>query len=261
MDEKIKATGKNVLLVEGVDDVMAFGLFLDKVHPGQWERDWVVADAGNKKLVLDMLQHEPNWIGVVDRDEWASDIIRKKEQELANLMVLPRFCLENYLILSSELWSAFPQRQRDKIAGGENELHTLLTAEKTKWLRHGVLWSVINPLWEGLRSLGFKEDLLDPDISLNDDKIKTKLNDWHDYLNPDAIYLKFTDKLEQVEPLSESEHYRYWINGKKFYKQVVNQTLNQLLGQKDSDDRKKDIFRTLPAPDELTTLWHKMNLT
>jgi len=76
-ETNIGASEKRVLIVEGVDDVSGFSLFLDKVS-ANWEDHWVIAGAGNKKMVLNILKKEPDWIGVVDRDEWANDTIMAK---------------------------------------------------------------------------------------------------------------------------------------------------------------------------------------
>ena len=258
-ETNVGASGKRVLIVEGVDDISGFSLFLDKVSVN-WEDHWVIAGAGNKKMVLNILKKEPDWIGIVDRDEWTNDIIEQKQQELPNLWILPRFCLENYLIHPEELWQALPEIQQNKIEGSVDELHQQLVQNFNKWIRHGVLWSVINPLWMGLRSLGFKEALLNPDISLDDDQIQDKLNEWHRYLDPNTIYQQFIDRLDEVNQLPESEHFKNWIHGKVFYQQVVDTTLNILLGQKDSSERKISILRALPLPDDLTPLWQKMGL-
>lgn len=48
--KNVGASGKRVLLVEGPDDVDAFGVFLDNKHPG-WEAHWVLAHAGKKEFV------------------------------------------------------------------------------------------------------------------------------------------------------------------------------------------------------------------
>ncbi len=258
-ETNVGASGKRVLIVEGMDDVSGFSLFLDKVSVN-WEDNWVIAGAGNKKMVLNILKKEADWIGIVDRDEWTSVIIEQKQQELPNLWVLPRFCLENYLIYPEELWQALPEIQQNKIVGSMDELHQKLVQNFDKWLRHGVLWSVINPLWVGLRSLGFKEALLNPNISLDGNQIQDKLDEWHNYLDPNRIYQQFIDRLDVVNQLPESDHFKRYIHGKEFYKQVVDSTLNDLLGQKSSSERKISILRELPLPDDLMPLWQKMGL-
>lgn len=90
------ATGRRVLLVEGTDDVTAFQNFLSRKFP-TWEQGWILAPAGSKKNVLEALTLEANWLGVVDCDAWTDEQIAEKRRNLANLLVLPRFCIESYL--------------------------------------------------------------------------------------------------------------------------------------------------------------------
>ena len=71
--EQVGQTGKRVLLVEGTDDVDAYRIFLSNKFP-QWEQAWAMAHMGNKKQVLAGLALEPNWLGLVDRDEWSEEV-------------------------------------------------------------------------------------------------------------------------------------------------------------------------------------------
>jgi len=79
---------------------------LDKKFGSEWEKQWAVAPTGGKMILLGVLAKEPEWIGLVDRDEWTEDTIEKKKAELPTLHILPRFCLENYLIQPTEIWSS-----------------------------------------------------------------------------------------------------------------------------------------------------------
>ncbi|MEA3241755.1 MAG: hypothetical protein U9P37_09335, partial [Pseudomonadota bacterium] len=201
----------------------------------------------DKNRVFEILPKRKGWIGVVDRDEWTEDVIAEKLKEYDNLWVLPRFCIDNYLIIPEELWSAFPPKQRDKVAGGQATLTSRITSDLDRWVAHGVLWSVANPLWEGLRSLGFKDDLLNPEIALNEQKIKETLANWHNFLEPDQIWEKFQKKHNTVSQLDIENKLRRWVHGKKFYEGVVNHVLNDLLGQKVTSERKISIFRHSPV--------------
>lgn len=258
-DEKVGQTGKRVLLVEGSDDVDVYGILLDRRFGTDWERDWILADTGKKEFVLDILAKESAWLGLVDRDEWPQGMIEQKQIKLPNLMVLPRFCMESYLINPDELWAAFPPKQQAEIKGGLAQLRTELLADKDKWVRHGVLWSVINPLWSGLRALGFKEVLLDIDTAQDDDRIKETLQEWHDYLDPQHIFTTFQNLLDDVIQKSESEQLRLWMHGKEFYRSHVHQVLNRHLGQTSAEDRMRDLFKTL-QPNDLEPVWREMGL-
>ncbi|MET4162894.1 hypothetical protein ABIE61_002755 [Marinobacterium sp. MBR-111] len=258
-EQKVGNSNRRVLVVEGADDVQAFELMLAKLAP-DWNTNWVLAHAGKKAAVLEIIQREPSWIGVVDRDEWDSEKIAQLEVEQLNLCILPRYCIENYLIVPSELWDALPPKQQAKIPGGQQELREKILRELDKWVRHGVLWSVVNPLWEGLRSRGFKEALLAVDVATNDEEILRILNDWHSYLTPDEIWSRYQTRLRAVEPKSVEQKLTLHIHGKLFYEQVVNPILNQLLGQKRADDRQFAIMRTLPPTADLIPVLAKLDV-
>ena len=259
-DEQIGRTGKRLLLVEGSDDVAAYRIFVGKKTGNQlWEQSWLLHPAGNKKILLEILAIEPTWIGLVDRDEWGDSAIAEKQRELPGLVVLPRFCMENYLIDPAELWDAFPQVQKDKIQGGLDELSTTILRDQAKWLRHGVLWSVINPLWSGLRALGFKDALLEDVEKVQDDAaIQQTLSDWHEFLQPVKIFEEFQSRHAEVAAKSVPEQLHRWVHGKSFYQNVVHPALDRLLGQKSANERRRSILQSRALPGDLAPLWAKM---
>lgn len=258
-EQKVGNSQKRVLLVEGSDDLRSFELLLSKIDPS-WSISWALAPAGKKSAVIEMLTKEPDWLGIVDRDEWDEEKIAQLTTEKSNLLFLPRYCIENYLIVPSELWDALPDKQKAKVPEGLARLENLIFLDKDKWVQHGVLWSVINPLWEGLRSLGFKEALLDIAVVTNDAEIRRILGDWHAFLNPDDIWQRYQQKLADVNTKPDEEKLRRYVHGKYFYEQVVNPVLNQLLGQKSADERQFSILRTLPTVTDLNLLVNKMGL-
>ena len=258
-EQKIGNNLRRALIVEGSDDVRSFELLLAKINP-DWSNQWVLAEAGKKATVLDILAKEPTWLGIVDRDEWGEDKIVQLETERANLFFLPRYCIENYLIIPSELWQALPDKQKAKVHGGSDQLSSAILSELDRWVKHGVLWSVINPLWEGLRSLGFKESLLNVDIVENNDEIQRILRNWHAFLNPDTIWESYQERLSAIEAKTTDEKLKLHVHGKYFYEKVISPTLNSLLGQKSSDERQFSIIRTLPVMTELHPLIIKMGL-
>ena len=258
--EKLGQTGKRVLVVEGVDDIAVFSNWLTLSFGADWEQLWVIAEAGKKSLVLEILQQQPNWIGVVDRDEWSIDKVLELIEDQSNLWVLPRFCIENYLIVPEELWSALPENQQQKVAGGFEQLSQNLTECLETWLKHGALWSVVNPLWEGLRGLGFKEALLDPEVVSDDEVVRNKLNQWHQFLEPETIFNNYQQRLDEAESKDQLTKLCLYVHGKKFYETEVNRVLNQLLGQQSANQRQKNIFKELPVPNDIKPLWQKMQL-
>lgn len=258
-DQFIGTTNKTVLAVEGVDDENFYRVLLER-HVNDWQAQLCIVGVGGKKSVLEILDKEHSWFGIVDRDEWSDTVIDEKKNNFKNLWITPRFCLENYLIVPNELWAALPQIQRDKIPEGESKLRSTILNEFDRWVAHGVLWSFVNPLWDGLRSRGFKEELLSPDVALNNGYIRKKLNEWHQFLDPEPIMERYMSKFEDVRKLQEDERLKRWVHGKQFYAAVVNPALNMLLGQKSENDRRASIIRTLPLPEDLNGFLKMLNL-
>ena len=258
-EQHIGTTGVRVLLVEGKDDVLAFRVFLDSKFQN-WEKSWRLEPAGNKKQVLDFLQIESTWLGVVDCDEWTPSELAAHIAALPNLKVLPRFCMESYLIDPVELWSAFPQMQKDKIPGGLANLQHEIEISINDWIRQAALWHEIRPLWRKLRELGF------PDIANSNPPVPSNaalqvhLPQWQAVLNPTNIIAN-VDLLEQsLLNMPKDQLYASWLYAKKFYPLVVNPTLNKLLGTKNESDRRKSILRTRSVPSDLDPLWKAMDL-
>jgi hypothetical protein len=219
-EELIGQTGKQALLVEGADDEFFFRIFLDRKFEKIWENTWVLAGAGNKKTVTEMLVQEPDWLGIVDRDEWREEVIDEKQAELNNLFVLPRFCIESYAIEPIELWQALPEKKRQKIAGGFEALESEILENKG---------------------------------------IKNILQEWHSYLDPDAILKEFDEKLQNVQQLSQQEQFAKWLHGKQFFYEKIHPVLNKYLGQNDAKNRLKEIFRTRELPEDLKPLWARIH--
>lgn len=150
--EVIGTQAKKVFLVEGRDDKEAFRILMGRFLPG-WEQRWGIAEAGNKRQLQGLLGLEPDWLGLVDRDEWDQVAIDKNTATQPNLLVLPRFCLENYLINPVELWQAIPAARQAEVTDGQAAFATAVQGDLPQYLRHGALWKVVTPLWSGLRAL------------------------------------------------------------------------------------------------------------
>ncbi len=257
--QHIGNTGVRVLLVEGTDDVDAFRVFLDKKFPG-WETLWFLEPAGGKKQVLDFLKTEPTWLGVVDRDEWTPAEQAAHANALPNLKVLPRFCMESYLINPVELWDAFPLVQKNKITGGLAMLEAALESSINDWIRQAALWHEIRPLWRKLRSLGFPDVANNTPPVLSNSQLQALLPQWHEVLDPADILAKVNAVEQNLQTFPRAQLYGSWLYAKKFYPVVVGPTLNQLLGTKSENVRRKAIFRTRSVPSDLDPIWQSMGL-
>ncbi len=260
VEKYVGNTGKRVFVVEGESDQDAFNVLAEKRFREEFVKKWVIVPARGKPLVLGLLEKEPDWIGLVDKDEWTQDTIDEKKGMLPNLSVLPRFCLENYLIAPSEIWQALPEIQKSKIPGGLEQLQTQFLQDVEKWIRHGVLRTVIAPLVDGLFALGFHSDLLNFDNSQDDEKIREILEKWHDFLDPDTLVKTFEERLDQVREKPVSEQLSRWIYGKAFFNTHVYNVLNQLLGYEHKEDRINDLFNGMALPEDLEPLWEKFGL-
>lgn len=255
----VGASGKRVLLVEGPDDISAFRQLLGRRAPG-WEAQWAVAEAGGKKLALAMAPLVPNWRVVVDRDEWSANQLTQYQAQHANLSVLPRFCLESYLVDPDELWRALPEKQQLKIVGGAPVLRAALLATLADWQRHAGLWHVINPLWSGLRALGFKEGLLKTHNIPDDLVLKATLQAWSALIDANQIFNDVQTAVAAMvaEPIAGFLHRNLYA--KAFYPQVVHPTLDRLLGAKPPTERRVALFKTRRLPADLEPLWLQMGI-
>lgn len=255
--EHVGQTGKRVLLVEGTDDVDAYRGFLTRKFPG-WERTWHLEPAGNKSRAVQMAKVESTWLGIVDRDEWTDTEIAKQCTQCPNLLILPRFCLESYLIDPDELWLAFPEKQRLKIPGGEVQFRQELMINLNEWIRHAALWHGVRPLWQQLRGLGFPDSVLASPPMPDDESLRERFKSWHESLNADAILSSVKQLQTELVLKDQGELFSKWLYAKNFYSEVVHPTLNRLLGQKPAKERRVAILRTRSVPDDLAVLWNAM---
>ncbi|ECA1329205.1 DUF4435 domain-containing protein [Salmonella enterica subsp. enterica serovar Leatherhead] len=258
-EQKVAATGRRVLLVEGTDDVTAFQNFLSRKFPA-WEQGWILAPAGSKKNVLEALTFEANWLGVVDRDAWTDEQIAEKRRNQTNLLVLPRFCIESYLIVPEELWRGFQPKHQQAINGGVQTFTQSVHDILPQWRNHAALWGVIHPLWEQLRAAGFNTAFHELTTAQDDAEVERYLRQWSQYLDPDALLSRIQTQKADIAARSPTTQLTQCFHGKMFFEQAIDPLLTQLLGQRAREQRQKDLFRTLPVPDDLTFIWTEMGL-
>ena len=261
-EREIGSQNKQALIVEGSDDKTALTILLKNYYP-TWEQRWVIAIAGNKQRVLKVLGVEPTWIGLVDRDTWDQATIDQQAQALPNLVVLNRWCMENYLINPAELWLALPSLQQTKVEGGEaNFTHSIL-GTLPEYVRHGVLWQVITPLRSGLHARGFMKALATESsvaTAQDDGEIRRVLEDWDQLLEPRHIFAEFQQHLREVQQLAQAEQLARWVHGKTFWKQVVHPYMNNVFGQMPEMRHKEKLFQKLLLPSDLESLRQRLQL-
>jgi hypothetical protein len=256
---KRNALGKKVIVVEGLSDGKAFESIFERKFKEigkDFGKIYYLVDVGGKAMVLKALKKEPDWIGIIDRDTWDDDTIARAKKKNPNLMVLERYSIENYMIIPHEMWMAIPGAFKVPVNGGFEEFKMEILKDLQKWLRHGVLWHITEPLFYGLQEEGFHYELLeDVEKTITDEKIRKVLKKWHDFLSPDDILKRFNRKLDEVKPLSNEEKLKRWLVGKEFFNNVVYPYFNKTFGQKSIKEYRKIIWENLPIPEDFNLMW------
>lgn len=254
------AAGRRILVVEGSDDVKAFQALLDRKNAG-WARSWAVVDAGNKKQALEIAEREAEWLILVDRDEWSPDQLSVHQGKHQNICVLPRFCLESYLVDYNELWQALGAFQQEKIPNGKEGLAKQLQAKLSDWKSHAARWQVINPLWSSLRALGFKENILRTEDFPDQTELAATLAHWNRLIDDKKILADIEVAMQIINQQPEAVFLHHSLYAKSFFPQVVVRGLCKLLGQQRSEaELRKDFFTSIPLPGDLEPLWQRMGV-
>ncbi|PWK16370.1 DUF4435 domain-containing protein [Tumebacillus permanentifrigoris] len=261
-EKEIANKNIRVLLVEGTDDKAAYLNLLTKQFGNNWSTKWAIAHANGKGPLLKMLREESSWVGIVDHDEWNSIDIQHARDTHSNLCVLPRYCMESYLIDPSEIWNALTTENRQTITnqiGGYNAFEKLLILDLKQWVRHGVLWSEIQPLRSGLKSLLYQKEILEFEHAQDDVYIQNKLQEWHQYLDPQTIFARLEAKWRFADTqLSQQEQLHKVVHGKWFWKRHVLQVLQRLLGQEDEEEYRKHLWSRLNVPTDWSDILSKL---
>lgn len=256
---KSEAAGRKVIVVEGKLDHDAFQLIFERKFReiGKDFGDlFHLVDADGKAQVLKTLKIKQDWIGIVDRDTWDDDKVAGAKEGRSYLIVLERYCIENYMIIPDELWEAIPGELKARINGGLDDFNRELLKDLNKWLRHGVLWHIIEPLFYGLREEGFHNELLENvEKTVTDDEIRKTLTRWHHFLSPDGILERFNKKLREVMALSDEEKLKRWIVGKEFFTNVVHPYFCKTFGQRSVKEHRKIIWENLSISHDFDFMW------
>ncbi len=241
--ETAATPGKKVLFVEGTGDVSFLTLMLDK-PPLREENilaDWVIAPAGGKDAVLRLLKEQPTLHGMVDRDAWDEKECAKKQQEYKTLHILPRFCIENFLICPDELAGAIPAFR---------ELAPIITREVPNAVRHACLWRAAQPLYEELLQAGFNRALLHyppPD----EPEMKRLLGDWQQLLGPENVRVRMDEALRQMDGASPHDLLARFTHGKVFWRGCVEALAARVFPGLKSDELRRAVYRRVPLPKDL----------
>ena len=261
LDENID---KKAILVEGKYDYDPFANFFVKKSP-EWERNFVIVAVGNKRKVLEKLKHKSVAFGIVDNDTWGKEEIKKaKDEHGENLFVIPRYCMENYIVIPKEIKVALPPEKRDVV-----EFSKILK-NLEKWKTHAALWRAVTPLWSGLVSLNFNQALLPENISEipTESAIKSKLKEWNSVLDIDKTLEKFEEEKERFFKMDNNEFIKIHVHGKHFFDNeifpIVSAAYDQLekkeMGKKEMGKKeiKKGLFQNISLPEDLQPIFNKL---
>jgi hypothetical protein len=258
------------LVVEGKEDKEFFELQLDAhiadkrlKNPAtpDWRTKWVVGDAGGKPRVLEILDSEKTWHGIVDADEWDSATLLAHQTKYGNrLHILPRYCMESYFILPHEVWNLLTPARQNQVSGGLTAFDAAIKANLAQWVRHGALWRIVNPLWHGLRAKGFNNILLDLANAQDNTLIQATFTNWHQYMDPNQLFQDFQTQLQAANALSQDDQLKEIVHGKMFFEQQLVPELNRLFGQKPKKDWLSELTKNCPAHPDFIPFWTSMGI-
>lgn len=253
MERSASAPYKQVLVVEGPTDVEFLTIMLAK-PPFRRENPaarWILGAAGGKDQVLKFLSRQPKWHGLVDRDAWDEQEIACASSQCAGLHLLPRFCLENFVIEPRVVYGALPEGVRRSMRVSERAFCQRIYGQLSYAVRHGALWRAIQPLYDGLRARGFNGALLDYGAELSEQAVHATLASWHDYLDPARLLAEFRRQLAAGEALDREQQLAVWVHGKAFWKNAVAPTLEQLGDPLGAGARMRSLLRAMDPPEDL----------
>ena len=241
--EAAATPNKRVLLVEGTGDVAFLTLMLDKppLRDENIFADWVIAPAGGKDAVLRLLKERPDLYAMVDRDAWSEAESRSVERKYPHLHILPRFCIENFLICPDELTQAIP---------GFAKLENLIEREIPQAVRHGCLWRAAQPLYEELLQAGFNRALLRYPPP-NEGEMQEVLASWQHLLSPENVRQRMAEHFLEMKDAPAQTLLRRYVHGKVFWRGCVEGLAARFFPGRKSDELRREVFRRLPMPKDL----------
>lgn len=243
---------KRVLLVEGTGDVEFLTFLLDKeplrtlnAHAG-----WVFGAAGGKESVMRMLARERNWIGLVDRDAWSEQEIREAMAKTPNLRLLPRYCIENYLVEPAAL-----EQMANQVQQAEKRQRLLKQIEEMQrqWphaIRHASIWRAVQPLQNALQALGFNGALLRFKLP-GDEAVREVLHGWSELMDEERIFTAYQRYQAEGNAMPIDQAQRLWVHGKMFWRHVVAPALTEVLDEPNEGRLRRLVLRRMPLPQDM----------
>ncbi len=233
---------KKVLVVEGAGDTAFLTMMLDK--PPFRDMDilsrYVIVDAGGKDAVFKILSAHKDYLGMVDKDTWSDEECEKKKRLFPTLFVLPRFCIENYIICPDEIGQALPEMEG--IQQIQNEI--------SDGVRHGCLWRAAQPLYDELMASGFNKALLQyPPPKAGE--MKALVESWQRVLSVESIQSRMDRALALSKESTPEELLRTFVHGKVFWRGVVEKQVAALFPGIVGERLKTRVFKEIKVPKDL----------
>ena len=243
LKEAAATPSKRVLLVEGTGDISFLTLMLDKppLRDENILADWVLAPAGGKDAVLRTIREQPDVCGMVDRDAWDEEECERIQKKHPNLFILPRFCIENFLVCPDELEEAIP---------GFGRLSPVISGEIPRAIRHACLWRAAQPLYEELLQAGFNRALLRYPPP-KEKEMQQLLYSWQSLLSPENVEKRMSDSFARMKNLPEAVVLRRFVHGKVFWRGCVEDLIAKFYPDKKNDDLKREVYKRIKLPRDL----------
>lgn len=233
---------KTVVVVEGTGDISFLTLMLDKppFRGMNLLKQFVIVEAGGKDAVFKTLAARPDYRAMVDRDTWTDEECDKKRAAFPSLYILPRFCIENFIICPDELMHAFP---------GLEGLNAIAEQVDTG-IRHGCLWRAAQPLYDELMQSGFNKALLGypPPDEMG---VKRLSETWQGILSKAHIEKRMRDIYSRHKSDDPDRLLRTFVHGKVFWRGVVERVIAPLFPEVTGERLKTEVLRRVQVPDDL----------
>lgn len=247
VDWSILGTSKKGLAVEGKSDKLAIEAFLDAGEAeGHWSnwRGQLIVEQTNGKVTGELDSSNSQVWGLIDRDRRTDDEVSDLQARYHQLLVLPRFTIENYCIDPIEILEMLPATQRARVPNLKDDIENHLE----DWVKNGALWKVLSE--QGAhdfcrgRERGYPMALLYIPVTVEAD-IEAQLSDWHQQLEPKQILGAYNNRVKDYLA-NTSDHYTLHIHRKNFFHQVVVQhALNPGIRSRSQDDWFADLFSSV----------------
>lgn len=226
--------GQKFLLVEGDDDRIAIEQLLRQQSP-MWSSKVVVAAAGGRDKVLDKLENNPTWFGLVDRDTWDESEVAAKKASFPNLEITEGWCLENHFGDSAVLEAAL-NLQEGRLAA--------LSARLPAWVSYGAIRWTMKRCRDAFRAGLTPESYGRPDKLAQEPHelatLRAKLTELgydanHSRVALDDMLQSIENRCREIQTLPLAKQLLLGAHGKEFFRIEVVPALNGALSQQPAD--------------------------